>query len=151
MLITTLTPASKTTVVSKPTDQSITSSAVLVNDTALQFQAQAGATYTVTWTLLGVWAAAGGINVGVSVPTGGTQLVQAVCDSNGILPASGSTTSASTAIGLIPSLATGGTVVVSATITTTQTGTVSLMFAQQTSNGTPTTVKAGSNMQVVQQ
>jgi hypothetical protein len=142
--------ASKGTV--KAADQSVTSSTVLVNENSLSVSMSAVAKVSVTWTLYVTMAAAAGIKLAVSVPTGATLLgtvvgigVGAAVGSDGeLLTVSG------TSVNVLDNVAFGASGIVTVTATVlgdgTHAGNITLEFAQTTSSATSTTIKAGSGM-----
>ena len=136
----------------KSTDQSVTSSTVLVNETAMSVSMSATAKVTVTWTLYVTMAAAAGIQLAVVTPTGATLLgmvtavgIGATVGSDGeVLVTSG------TGVNVLDNAAfgTSGVVTITATVIgdSTHAGNITLQFAQTTSSATSTTIKAGSSM-----
>lgn len=145
--------------VAKTADQSVTSSAVLANDSELFYSIGGAGTYVFDLHLYGVSAAnaAGDIQFSISFPAGTCYWGDHVLD-----PALPSSVIASlAAVGFSP--ATSGTSVVSAGLSTTITsawlhglliataaGTLRLMWSQQASNANASTLKAGSHMSVRQ-
>lgn len=130
--------------------QSVTSSTVLVDESALQFGIGPNETWIFTWTLSATFAAAGQIKVAVVTPAGASQLIVAEMLPNAIVPAFGTTTTSGTGIALVCALATAGMVRVVATVINGATaGTVKLQFAQNTSDVTATTVTAASALTAV--
>lgn len=148
--------------VAKAADQSVTSSAVLANDTHLSIAIPAAGTYLFDVWLMALSAAdaAGDLNVAFSFPTG-------TCDWQGIGPHN-SLATGSNVVGewIARNAATSG---VTATpyglsanggiplgirlhgrLVATASGTLRLMWAQQTSNANASTLKAGSHMTVQQ-
>jgi hypothetical protein len=131
----------------KTGDQSVTSSTVLVDETDMQFAIGVNETWVVEWVLTTTFSAAGQIDVAVVTPAAAAQLVTATQTPNAIVPAYGSTTVSGTAIGLVCAAATAGMVRLVATVVNgANAGTVKMQFAQHTSDGTATTVKANSYM-----
>lgn len=131
----------------KASDQSVTSSTTLVDEATMQFAIGASESWIFTWTLSAVFSAAGQIKVAVVTPAGATLLAVAHMHPNGIVPAFGTTTTSGTGIALVSALSTGGAVMVTATVVNGATaGTVRLQFAQNTSDGTATTIKAASSL-----
>jgi hypothetical protein len=140
----------------KGSDQSVSSSAVLVNETALPLAIGASDTWILTWTLYCTYSSAGKVQIAVTVPTGATLGAMLVLVSAngaaGVLAQSAQTTGSGT--GLNPSTGTTGTasvVTVTATVIGdgTHAGNVTLQFAQQVSDATATIIKAGSGMTAV--
>lgn len=135
----------------KATDESVTSSTSSVHDAELRFPALAGEAWVVDARLFVVGAAAGDIRCGVASTGGAT--VSALWAAHG--PATtlaadegdasmvGATEANTKFLGVrsttVPVL-----ILVSAHVTVTVAGTVSVRWAQAVSDVTPTTVKAGS-------
>lgn len=134
----------------KAADQSVTSSTVLVDESALQFTIAANEKWNFEWILSTVFANAGAIQVAVVTPAGATQLVWATMipfnsGNPGDAALANSTTVSGGGLVLVPATAVGGQVRVTAAVTNGGTaGTVKLQFAQVASNGTATTVQARS-------
>lgn len=142
--------------IQKPTDQSVTSSTGLVNETAMQVTMAASDTWVVTWTLYTTFASAAGIQVAATVPTGATLNLMAVgvpINTTAQSADAEQTTSSGTGIDLLDFATSGtsGVVTVTATVVGdgTHAGTIVLQFTQTGSSGTSTTVKAGSGMTAV--
>lgn len=134
----------------KAADQSVTSSTALVDEANLQFGIGPNETWIFTWTLSLTFSAAGQAKVAVVTPAGATQLILAEMHPNAIVPAFGTTGTSGTGIALVCALATAGVARVVATVVNGATaGTVKLQFAQNTSDGTATTVKATSALTAV--
>jgi hypothetical protein len=136
----------------KSADQSVTSSVVLVNETDLTVEMNPHDDWIITWVLRVTFAAASGITVAVTTPTGATLLMTAelVSDSANV-GQGGSTTVSGTGVTLLASAGSAGTVTVVATVQGDEAhpGLVTLQFTQQGSSGTPTTIKAGSSMAAI--
>jgi hypothetical protein len=134
-------------VATKSGDQSKTNDTALADVTALGQAIGAGETWVFTWLLSAVFGTVGQIKVAVTVPSGATLLAIATMDPNGIVPAAGSATSSGAAIALISATSTAGIVTVTATVVNGSTaGNVQLQFAQNTTDGTATTIKSASSM-----
>ena len=134
----------------KTADESVTSSTTLQNDDHLTFPIAANETWIVECTLHTTFAAAGGLKIAMNGPSGATIRTSAVMDSNGIVPAHGSSGSLAGAIALSPAGATSGLVAVKCIIVNGSTaGNVNLQFAQNVSDVTATTVLANSYLQAV--
>jgi hypothetical protein len=116
----------------KPNDQSVTSSTTLVNDSALLFNVAINETWRFELHVYFVASNAGGVTGAITVP-GGASLVWAsgtIASGGGVLFGGG--TGFVTQIGIVQTIGTAGT--------------VQFQFAQTTSNGTPSTVKALSSL-----
>lgn len=134
----------------KTADQSRTSSTALTDETHLQSTIGPNETWIFTWLLSCVFSAVGQLKVAVVVPSGATLLAVAEMHPNGIVPAFGVATASGTGIPLVSALSTSGVVRVTATVANGSTaGTVKLQIAQNTSDGTATTVQANSNLVAV--
>lgn len=139
-------------VVRATTDQSITSSAVLTNDTALSFAAVAGQTYEFDIALIfSSSSSAIDAKVGFSFPAGTLSFMAFAMDptvasgqvGSGLWVASSSATSGTTALSV--GVASADTpVLVRGSFQCTTTGTVQMMWAQNTSTATAMLRKTGS-------
>ena len=139
----------------KSTDQSVTSSTVLVNEVGMGAVTMlATDTWEVRWRLYVAYASAAGIALAVTVPTGATLLLTA----NGMGAAAGGLSVCSsaveatggTAVNVLDGTGTGVTGVIDVVATVigdnTHAGSIQLQFTQTGSSATSTTIKAGSSM-----
>lgn len=130
----------------KTADQSVSNSAALVNDTHLTFAIGPNETWVADYVLSATFSAAGQIKAAVTGPSGSTVLAVADMIPNGILPAFG-TAAGAAGIALVAALSTAGVVRVRATVVNGSTaGSVTLQFAQNTSDATATTLKQNSSV-----
>lgn len=134
-------------------DVGVTSSTVLTNTTGLSFAAVNGTTYYIDAWLMVTGDSAGDLKIGVTCPTGtlaisvagvgqaSSSIGQAAVTTDAVIVASGgSATLLGTVTGATSALALKGY------FTATADGTFQIQHAQRISNGTATTVKAGSWM-----
>lgn len=139
----------------KTADQSVTSSTVLVNDNHLSFSVTASAVYATTLVLLFTGNSSGDLKYTWSLPTGGTwgaagpyvpgsatAITTVQLDGNGAIP-SGTAASIGTVTGEGDAIVSTGLMVMSGTG-----GTAQFQWAQNTSNGTATTLKTNSFVMV---
>lgn len=128
-------------------DVTYTSTAALANITGLTVNVAAGRTYSFEAYLSFTDAAAGGIQAAIAGTATATAIEYDgwIIDSgaNGI---KGNTqaTSLGTAVATATTTGTAGVVLIKGTITVNAAGTLTVQAAQNTSNGTPTTIKRGS-------
>jgi len=133
--------------VPKTTDETVSNSAVLQADNELTFPVVAGAVYTVEAHLHAVFGA-GHISVGFSGPATNFASIRAQLVGDGHQPAMGATSSLATGIPLVVSSPVQGMLEVDAAFSFSESGTLSLIWAQNTSDAAATTVKAGSFLTV---
>jgi hypothetical protein len=135
----------------KTADQSVTSSAALVNDNDLTFAIAASEEWVADFFLdAGALLSNGGLIVAITVPGGATLNVSAGCPQCG--GQGGHTISSGVALTFAAASFTGanGLVHVSVWALNGATpGSVTLQWAQATSNATPTTLRKGSHMNAV--
>jgi hypothetical protein len=130
-------------------DFPVTSSNVLVNVTGLSVNVAAGRVYAFEAKLLCTDAAAGGVQAAINGTATATAIIYEgyTQDANTIkgqvqATALGTAVGSTTTTGTTPSITIRGTINVSAS------GTLTVQFAQNTSNGTASTVKTGSTFSV---
>jgi len=128
----------------KTADQSVTSSTTLVNVTDLLVTGVAGEKFLIEWHLFVDSAAAPDLKLQCTVGSG-TLVGGSSSVSNGVVTSVAFGTSAAMASANWPMH-----VVYKTALSITVAGTLNLQFAQNTSNGTPTTILAGSYMKVLQ-
>lgn len=132
----------------KSTNQSVTSSTTLVNETDLNFTIAANAKLVIIWDLAVNCSSAGTLDIAVTAPSGCSLLVQA--EMLHVDPASGNTyggrsTISGGVISLSPPTIDQAWVRINGTfINSTTAGTITLQFAQNASDATPTTILAMS-------
>jgi hypothetical protein len=143
----------------KTADQSVTSSATLVDDTHLNYSITATGTYIVDIYLYAASAAnaAGDLGIGFTFPTGTFHVGVAAVDdtvasgNQGPLKGEGRTSATSGSLMTVVGLSTNTLQVhVHGILIATATGTLRLQWAQEVSNASASTVKAGSHMLVRQ-
>lgn len=129
----------------KPSDQTVTSSTVLVNDTALVVAVDASATYEVFTELFWTPVAGGavpGMSLDFAIPAGATMIYRVISASgpplSGVAGTPGTGFNANSA-GTYSILSIHGVCVVAGTA-----GNLQFKWAQSTSSGTSTVVKANS-------
>lgn len=137
------------TPIPKTDDETVTSSAVLQADDELVFPVVADGVYIVEACLYSTFGE-GDIQVGFSGPATNFVSIRAQIIADGNLPAFGATSSLSTGIPLVTSSATEGMIKMECAFAFSASGTLSLVWAQNSSNGTGTTVKAGSYLIITQ-
>lgn len=140
--------------VAKTSDQSVTSSTVLVNDTALTVPVAASATYLVEWSLVTDGNASGDLKYAFTGPAGATM----TWESEGLLTTDTTNVArAATDVAAIGTTVSHGTIASGTnsrvdgrgvlTVAGTA-GNLQMQWAQATSNGTASKVKAGSYLKV---
>lgn len=133
----------------KTANQNVTNSTTLVDATDLSLSVEANRRYAFRAVLHFNCGATSGARVAVAAPTG--NIIYQVIFSNpttGAAAAGGRATASGTAVGT--SGATGYYVVIEGSISTTAAGTLKVQFAQQTADGTATTLLAGSTFEIQQ-
>lgn len=137
------------TLIVKPSDQSITSSTTLTNDTALALTVEANALYTFNMVLLYVANATARINMQFTGPAGATM-------QSGMMGFNPGATFGASSRGIANPVvfdgngATVAPIFWQGTVQTVGTpGTFQFMWAQSVSNGTACTVKVGSSLCLV--
>lgn len=127
----------------KASDQSVTSSTTLVDETDLQVPVGVSETWMFEWILRLTFGATGQFKCKVVGPTNYTWEGTAVNVSNALVPAYAAMPEAGT-VSLIIATATNGVATVCGTLTTdaNNAGAAKLQFAQDTSDGTATVIKA---------
>ncbi len=134
-------------------DFSVTSSATLINVTGLSVNAAPARTYSFNAYLNCTCAAAGGVKAAIGGTCTATNLIYDgwVRETNGIKGQANSTTLGG-AVASSTTTATSGIVIeIKGTITSNATGTLTVQFAQNTSNATASVVKRGSYLVVWEQ
>lgn len=142
----------------KGSDQSVTSSIVLANESALTIAMGASDLWYLTWTLIVTCPSSsgnGGIRLGYSLPTGATATVSAWATDSTATPHQQYAAILSSGTNLLNE---GATVITSPLTVTmyavikgdgTHSGTITLQFAQAVSNATATTIKSGSSLKAL--
>jgi hypothetical protein len=131
-------------------DFPVTSSAVLINVTGLSVNVAAGLTYYFEAYLTCTDAAAGGVKAAIAGTATATTIIYDgwLTDSNTILGQTNATSLATAVASSITTATSGLVITIKGTISVNAAGTLTVQFAQNTSNGTPSTVKAGSTFTV---
>lgn len=128
----------------KAADESVTSDTTLQNDNHFTFAIGASEIWFVSFRLHLTLAAAGGFKFAFSVPSGGaTGFMGGVVVGSDVQAWS---TAITTGLALSPTNTDDGIWIEAVIINSTNAGNVVLQWAQNASNGTPTTVKANSLM-----
>ena len=131
-------------------DVAVTSSTTLANVAGLSFAVASGNTYSFDVYLTCTDAAAGGVKAAIAGTATATSIVYDgyVIESNAI-KGQANATALGTAVASSTTTATSGIVIrIQGTITVNAGGTLTVQFAQNTSNGTASTVKRGSYMRL---
>jgi hypothetical protein len=133
-------------------DFSVTSSVALVNVTGLTFSAVAGSTYSFDAYLSCTCAAAGGVKAAIGGTATVTNIIYDgwVLDTNAIKGQANSTALAGVVASTVTTATAGIVIRIKGTITVLAAGTVTVQFAQNTSNATASVVKRGSYMTAFQ-
>jgi hypothetical protein len=145
----------------KGADESVTSSTTLQNDDALTMAVAANTTYLLDGLLMWIGNTTGEIKFALTSPTGSTVHFaiagpnNAIADGSGAasgewLPVQNSTTSPTTSLNLGASTIMTHGQLRGTLITGANAGSLTVQWAQQVSNGTATTIKAGSWMRLHQ-
>lgn len=138
------TTASRTAVAVKLTDNSVTSNAVLANDPDLTIPVKKGETWLFTAWLVMTFGATGGMQFAVTAPASSTGVASAVDHTHAATNANGAFSSG-TAI-TNEDTQTSAFVECRVSLTIGTDGNVVFQFAQKTSNGTASLLKAGSSV-----
>lgn len=134
-------------IVTKTEDETVTESTVLQADDQLTFPVVADGVYLIQANLYATFGE-GDIKLGFSGPTMNFTSIRAQLISDGQSPAMGSTTSLSTGIPLVVSTPVDGMIQMDCAFAPSANGTITLVWAQNTSNVTGTVVKGGSYLVV---
>jgi hypothetical protein len=137
---------SSTIIKGKESDESVTASTTLQDDDLLSFSVESGQTWIIDAFLKVEFNTLGQIKVALNGPSVEFASVSATLIPEAIVPSYGTVSALATGIPLVSVGATGGMVKISAALSASASGTVSIQWAQNTSNGAATTVKAGSYM-----
>jgi hypothetical protein len=131
-------------------DFQVTSSGVLVNVTGLSVLVRNGRTYTFEAYLTCTDAAAGGVQAAIAGTTTASNIIyDGWLMDNSTIKAQTNSTALATAVASTTTTNTAGLVIIiKGTITTSANGTLTVQFAQNTSNVTASTVKQGSTFVV---
>lgn len=136
---------SKVKAVGKTNDESVTASTTLQNDDHLFFIGVPNTLYVVDFYLRAEFHALGQIKIAIDAPSADFISLNAAIIADGVITGQGTANALATAVPLVITSATSGMVQAHVGILIGATGgQVVLQWAQNTSNGTATTVKAGS-------
>lgn len=136
---------SKVTAVGKTNDESVTSSTTLQDDDHLFFTGAPNTLYVVDFYIRAEFNTLGQIKIAINAPSANFVSLNAAMIADGVVTAQGTANALATAVPLVITGATSGMVHAHVGILIGSTGgQVVLQWAQNTSNGTATTVKAGS-------
>jgi hypothetical protein len=146
-VLTLISSASPVVTLVKASDQGVTSSTSLIDESHLQHSVGANETWVLTYTLHATFSATGQVKIACVVPSGSTMLLVASMTPNGIVPAFGTTTTSGSGVSLVAALATSGVIIATVTVRTgDEPGTVKLQFAQNSTSVTATEIKANSSL-----
>ena len=151
--ITGLSSLATATVATATSDTPVTSSTTLTNDTGLVASVGVG-TYHYRATLWVTGDSAGDLDTAVTTPANSlyyasTRGISNAASSQPNTPNDVTVTSSGTRMTGFGTLTAGPTMVtIEGTVTTTSSGSIQVQHSQRTSNGTATTVKAGSRLEV---